>query len=82
MTWSRPSVCLLYTSQGHGTLQERPIETPTLIRFGQLTNDEFFVTEEAARAGVVVTNPSDTDPIVMLRHYGPENPDLKLETAS
>ena len=68
--------------QGHGTLQERPIETPTLIRFGQLTNDEFFVTEEAARAGVVVTNPSDTDPIVMLRHYGPENPDLKLETAS
>ena len=49
---------------------------PALIRFGQLTMDEFFVTEEAAREGVVISNPSRTDPIVMLKHFGPGNPDL------
>jgi len=54
------------------------VEAPTMIRFGQLTNDEFLVSEEAARAGVRVTNPSHTDPIVMLRHYGPANPELEL----
>ncbi|MGM0402030.1 MAG: hypothetical protein ACQEQT_12130, partial [Chloroflexota bacterium] len=64
--------------QGHGAFGTWQIETPTLIRYGQLTNDEFFVSEEAAREGVKVVNPSETDPIVMLRHYGPENPDLDL----
>ncbi len=54
------------------------IDSPALIRFGQLTMDEFFVTEEAARAGVVISNPSRTDPIVMLKHFGPGNPDLVL----
>jgi len=48
-----------------------------MIRFGQLTSDEFFVTEEAARQGVLVTNPSETASVVMLRHYGPGNPDLR-----
>jgi len=48
----------------------------TLIRYGQLTNDEFFVSEAAAREGVVITNPSTCDPIVMLKHFGPGNPDL------
>ncbi len=63
--------------QGHGMLNNWSIETPSLIRFGQLTSDEFFVTEESARRGVVVSNPSETDPIVILRHYGPANPDLR-----
>jgi hypothetical protein len=63
--------------QGHGTLGGWPVDTPMLIRFGQLTMDEFFVAESAARAGVVVSNPSRTDPIVMLKHFGPGNPDLK-----
>lgn len=62
--------------QGHGTLGPWQVEAPTLIRFGQLTSDEFYVTEGAATAGVRVTNPSATDPLVMLRHYGPGNPDL------
>jgi hypothetical protein len=60
--------------QGHGTLGAWPIETPALIRFGQLTHDEYFVSCVAATAGVVITNPSATDPIVMLKHFGP-NPD-------
>jgi hypothetical protein len=68
----------LIVMQGHGTLGRWDIETPALIRFGQLTHDEYFVSEAAARAGVKITNPSQTDPIVMLKHFGPENPDLKI----
>lgn len=63
--------------QGKGKLGVWEIETPTLIRYGELTNDEFFVTEKAAKAGVTITNTSQTEPIVMLKHFA-ENPDLKL----
>jgi len=66
----------LIIMQGHGTMGVWNIETPALIRYGQLTNDEFFVTEQAAKEGVTITNPSSTDPIVMLKHFGPNNPDL------
>jgi hypothetical protein len=64
--------------QGHGTMGVWDIETPALIRYGQLTHDEYFVSEDAAKAGVRIVNPSRTDPIVMLKHFGAENPDLKL----
>jgi hypothetical protein len=57
--------------QGHGTLGKHPIETPTQIRFGQLTCDEYFVSAEAAASGVTIHNPSTSDPIVMLKHFGP-----------
>lgn len=64
--------------QGHGKMGVWDIETPALIRYGQLTNDEFFISEAAAKAGVTITNPSANDPIVMLKHFGPNNPDLVL----
>ena len=64
--------------QGHGKMGVWDIETPTLIRFGQLTRDEFFVSESAAKDGVTISNPSDSDPLVMLKHLGPGNPDLKI----
>ena len=64
--------------QGHGKFGVWDIETPSLIRYGQLTNDEFFVTEKAAKDGVIISNPSKNDPIVILKHFGPENPDLIL----
>ena len=65
----------LIMMQGHGTMGVWNIETPSVIRFGQLTHDEYFVSEEAAEVGVKITNPSKTDPIVMLKHFGPDNPD-------
>jgi hypothetical protein len=68
----------LIMMQGHGRMGVWDIETPTMIRFGQLTGDEFFVSEEAAREGVEIANPSKADPIVMLKHFGPGNPDLVL----
>jgi hypothetical protein len=54
------------------------VETPTLIRYGQRTFDEFFVSEAAAREGVAVSNPSRSEPLVILEHFGPGNPDLPL----
>lgn len=68
----------LIMMQGHGKMGNWDIETPALIRYGQLTHDEYFVSEKAAAAGVKITNHSKTDPIVMLKHFGPDNPDLKL----
>ena len=69
----------LIMMQGRGKMGVWDIETPALIRYGQLTNDEFFVSEQAAKEGVTITNTSDTDPIVMLKHFGPANPDLQRD---
>ena len=62
--------------QGHGQMGCYEIETPTLIRYGQTTNDEFFISENAAINGVKITNSSKTEPLVMLKHFGPQNPEL------
>jgi hypothetical protein len=70
----------LIVLQGHGSMGVWDIESPALIRFGQLTYDEFFVSESAAKSGVVIANPSKADPLVMLKHFGPDNPDLTIET--
>jgi hypothetical protein len=42
-----------------------------------MTEDELFVTCDAAQAGVRVENTSDTDPLVILKHFGPGNPDAE-----
>ncbi len=61
----------LIVLQGHGTLGRWAVETPALLRFGQLSHDEYFVSHDAAAAGVRIHNPSRTDPLVMLKHFGP-----------
>ncbi|HEY9575296.1 MAG TPA: hypothetical protein VIR32_07145 [Lachnospiraceae bacterium] len=63
--------------QGHGTIGEMELESPALIHYGELTHDEYFVTEKAAIEGVTFTNYSTTDPIVILRHFA-ENKDLEM----
>lgn len=68
----------MYVVQGHGSFGGWDIETPALIRYGQLTYDEYFVSEDAAKDGVKIVNPSKSDPIVILKHFGAGNPDLKL----
>jgi len=64
--------------EGRGKFGRWDVETPTLIRYGELTSDEFFVTEKAAKEGITVTNTSETEPLVMLKHFA-ENPELTLE---
>ena len=66
--------------QGHGKMGKWNIDTPAMIRYGQETYDEFFVSEQAASAGVIIQNHSESDPLVMLKHFGPNNPDLNLGT--
>jgi hypothetical protein len=61
--------------QGHGKMGVWNIESPTLIRYGELTNDEFFISHAAAAEGVTITNTSATEPLVMLKHFA-RNPEL------
>ena len=58
--------------QGQGAIGVLEVETPTMIRLGDFTKDEFFVTMQAAKQGVVITNTSDIENLVMLKHFGPE----------
>jgi hypothetical protein len=67
----------LILTQGYGKLGKLPVSTPAMIRFGQMTEDELFVTAAAAQAGVRVENLSETDPLVILKHFGPGNPDAE-----
>jgi len=55
--------------QGHGSFGPHPAAAATLIRFGRLTEDEFFVSEDAARRGVRITNHSTVEPLVLLKHF-------------
>lgn len=65
----------LIAVQGFGKIGKHVLQTPAMIDFGELTEDEYFVTEEAAKAGVVFEN-TGTEPLVTLRYFGPEvNPD-------
>jgi hypothetical protein len=64
-------------TQGYGRFGTLPVSTPAMIRFGQMTEDELFVTADAAKAGVRIENQSETEPLVMLKHFGPGNPDVE-----
>jgi hypothetical protein len=65
----------LIAVQGTGTIGNHALQTPAMIDFGELTEDEYFVSDEAARQGVVFEN-TGTEPLVTLRYFGPEvNPD-------
>jgi hypothetical protein len=59
------------TVQGTGTLGALRLQTPTLIRFGEVTEDEVFISAAAAQAGVVVQN-HGSEPLVGLRYFGPD----------
>ena len=59
------------TVQGRGRLGKLPLQTPAMIRFGEETEDEVFITHEAATAGVVVEN-TGSEPLVGLRYFGPD----------
>jgi len=57
--------------QGHGKFGVLDIESPAMIRFGQMTHDELFVTYNAACEGIEIKNESKWDNLVMLKHLGP-----------
>jgi hypothetical protein len=66
----------IITVQGEGRINKMRLSSPKMIGFYELTEDEVFVTEEAAKAGVTYENTSSAEPLVVLRYFGPEvNPD-------
>jgi hypothetical protein len=66
----------LIVTQGKGKMNQLDLDCPKLIRFVEMTQDEVFCTETAAKAGVVFENTSPTEPLVVLRYFGPDvNPE-------
>jgi hypothetical protein len=61
----------LIAVQGSGKLGKQPLQTPAMIRFHELTEDEYFVSHEAARQGIVFEN-TGSEPLVTLRYFGPD----------
>jgi len=57
--------------QGRGKFGLLEIEAPSMIRFGQMTADELFVCCGPARQGITITNASQYEDLVMLKHFGP-----------
>jgi hypothetical protein len=62
--------------QGFGKINGQLLNSPKLIRFTELTEDEYFCSEQGAQSGITFENASETEPLVVLRYFGPEvNPD-------
>lgn len=59
--------------QGWGCVGTLEVAAPTKIRFGQMTQDELFVTTVRAKQGVSVVNKSRSEKLVLLKHFGPGN---------
>ena len=69
------------TVQGSGRIGKLKLQTPAMIRFGAMTEDEVFVTAKAAAAGVTFEN-TGTEPLVGLRYFGPNaQPDAPMNGA-
>ena len=62
------------TVQGRGRMGALDLQTPAMIRFGENTSDEVFISHMAATAGVEIEN-LGTEPLVGLRYFGPDTHD-------
>ncbi|NDJ62193.1 MAG: hypothetical protein GYB67_13785 [Chloroflexi bacterium] len=60
--------------QGYGRIGNHTVSSPAMIRYGEMTEDEFFVTVGAAKDGVTITNLSSSEPLVIMRHFNPGYP--------
>ena len=58
------------TVQGKGRIGKLRLQTPALVRFGEATEDEVFISHEAATGGVEVEN-TGSEALVSLRYFGP-----------
>ena len=58
-------------TQGRGRIGKLPLECPSLIRFGEMTEDEVFITEKRAKEGYEIENLAEECPLILLRYFGP-----------
>ena len=63
-------------TQGHGTFGCFECEAPWLLHFDDISGDEFFVSEKAAKNGVIVKNTSSYESLVILQNYANNNPEV------
>ncbi|HBY98785.1 MAG: hypothetical protein M5U01_22645 [Ardenticatenaceae bacterium] len=61
--------CLMVI-QGRGKLGPYDVEAATYVRYGDLTWDEYFISEQTARNGFTLEN-TGLEPLVTLRYFGP-----------
>ena len=70
----------LIAVQGRGRIGVLPLQTPVMIRFGEMTEDEVFISQAAAQQGVEIVN-EGSEALVTLRYFGPEQapgvPDIR-----
>ena len=59
------------TVQGKGRMGTLALQTPAMIRFGSETDDEVFISYEAANRGIEIEN-TGTEPLESLRYFGPD----------
>ena len=60
--------------QGHGKFGVYECEAPGVLRFEDVSGDEFFVAESAAKKGVTVENTSSYEPLIILQNFANNNP--------
>ena len=60
--------------QGHGTFGAFECEAPGVLRYGDVSGDEFFVSESAAKKGIVAENSSSYEPLIILQNFANNNP--------
>ncbi|NOY28744.1 MAG: hypothetical protein GXP28_00790 [Planctomycetes bacterium] len=70
-TLKDPGASSWITVQGRGRMGSLDLQTPAMIRFGALTEDEVFISHEAATGGVEIEN-RGSEPLVGLRYFGPD----------
>ena len=66
-----PGASSWITVQGTGRIGKLRLHTPVTIRFDEDSEDEVFITAEAATHGVEVEN-TGVEPLVSLRYFGPD----------
>ena len=73
-TLQDPGATSWITVQGRGRMGKLALQTPVMIHFGQETEDEVYITHEAATRGVEIEN-TGSEPLVGLRYFGPDTHD-------
>ncbi len=59
--------------QGFGKFGDFDAEAVNMMRVGDQTADEYFVSKAAAQKGIRICNRSTVEPMVILQHFGPDN---------
>lgn len=62
--------------QGHGTFGGFECEAPELVHYGDITGDEYFVSETSAKKGIKIKNTSSYQPLVLLQNFANNNPEV------